>query len=87
MAVFALERLWPLCVVPDMDKFDEYRKRAAEAQTMADQSRNNSDKASWLRIAQSYLEMLPKPRRTAEQRFDAQTKAKGTGQEDSEVSH
>jgi hypothetical protein len=53
-----------------MDRFDEYRKRAAEAQAMADQSRNHTDKASWLRIAQSYLDMLPKPRQSAEQRFD-----------------
>jgi hypothetical protein len=70
-----------------MDRFDEYRKRAAEAQAMADQCRNPADKEAWLRIARSYLEMLPKPRQTAEQRFDANTKAKGTGQEGSEGSH
>jgi hypothetical protein len=61
--------------------------RAAEAQAMADQTRNDDDKQSWLRIAQSYLEMLPKAKQTAEQRFDAQTKARGTGQNDSESSH
>jgi hypothetical protein len=70
-----------------MDKHNEYRKRAAEAQAMADQTRNDDDKQSWLRIAQSYLEMLPKAKQTAEQRFDAQTKARGTGQNDSESSH
>jgi hypothetical protein len=70
-----------------MQRHDEYRKRAAEAQAMADQSRNPRDKAAWLRIAQSYLEMLPKPRQTEEQRFDAQTKSIGTGQDESEGSH
>jgi hypothetical protein len=70
-----------------MDKHDEYRKRAAEAQAMADRTRNVDDKQSWLRIAQSYLEMLPQAKQTAEQRFDAQTKARGTGQNDSESSH
>ena len=70
-----------------MDKYDEYRKRAAEAQAMADQSRNPTDTDSWLRIARSYLEMLPKPKQSAEQRFDANMKAKGTGQDGSEGSH
>ena len=70
-----------------MDKHDEYRKHAHEAQAMADRSRNPTDKASWLRIAQSWLDMLPKPRQSAEQRFDEQSKAKGTGQENSEGSH
>jgi hypothetical protein len=31
--------------------------------------------------------MLPKPRPSAEQNFDAQSKAKGTGQDGSESSH
>jgi hypothetical protein len=70
-----------------MNRYDEYRKRAHEAQAMADQTRNQADKAAWLRIAQGWLDMLPKPRQSAEQRFDAQSKAKGTGQDDSESSH
>jgi hypothetical protein len=70
-----------------MDKNDEIRKRAHEAQLMADQTRNQADKASWLRIAQSWLDMLPKPRQSAGQRFDAQVTAHGTGQTRSEESH
>jgi hypothetical protein len=70
-----------------MDKYDEIRKRAHEAQAMADQTRNPADKASWLRIAQSWMNMLPKPRQSAEQRFDAQSKDKGTGQDGSRSSH
>ena len=70
-----------------MDKYDEYRRRAQEAQAMADQTQNQSDKASWLRIAQGWLDMLPKPRQSVEQRFDAQSKARGTGQDDPSSSH
>jgi hypothetical protein len=70
-----------------MDKYAEYRKRAQEAQEMADRTRNQADKASWLRIAQGWLNMLPKPRQSAEQRFDAQSKSNGTGQDSSRSSH
>ena len=63
------------------------RKRAQEAQEMADRTRNQADKASWLRIAQSWLDMLPKLRQSAEQRFDAHSKANGTGQDNSRSSH
>jgi hypothetical protein len=87
VACFDSGTVRPIRYYLKMDKHDEYRKRAQEALEMADQSRNPSDKDSWLRIARSYLEMLPKPRQTAEQRFDANTKAKGTGQTDSEGSH
>jgi hypothetical protein len=54
---------------------------------MADRTRNPADKASWLRIAQSWLDLLPKPRQSAEQRFDAQSNDKGTGQDGSRSSH
>ena len=70
-----------------MDKYEEYRKRADEAQALADRTQNPNDKAAWLRIAQGWMDMLPKPKQSAGQRFDAQTKAKGTGQDDSESSH
>ena len=70
-----------------MDKYDEIRKRAHEAQEMADRTRNQADKASWLRIAQSWLNMLPKPRQSAEQRFDTAAKDQGTGQENSKGTH
>jgi hypothetical protein len=84
---FELERSSPLCILPDMDKYEEYRKRADEAQALADRTQNPKDKAAWLRIAQGWMAMLPKPKQSAEERFDARTKAKGTGQDDSESSH
>jgi hypothetical protein len=64
-----------------MDKNDEYRKYAREAQNLADRSRNPGDKASWLRIAQSWLNMLPKPERTPTERFDDQVRDEGTNQD------
>jgi hypothetical protein len=70
-----------------MDRYDEYRKHAHEAQAMADQASNETDKVSWLRIAQGWLDMLPKPRQSAEQRFDAQSNTKGAAQDDSNSSH
>jgi hypothetical protein len=70
-----------------MDKEAEYRKHAAEAQAMADRSRNADDKAAWLRIAQGWMSMIRKPRQTALEKFDENTKKKGTGQEDSNGSH
>jgi hypothetical protein len=70
-----------------MDKYDEFRKYAREAKDMTDRSRNDADRASWLKIAESWLRMLPEPRHSAEQRFDAQRTARGTGQDDSKSSH
>jgi hypothetical protein len=54
---------------------------------MADRTRNQADKASWLRIAERWLQMLPKPKPSAEHRFAAQVKAHRTGQDDSQSSH
>jgi hypothetical protein len=39
-----------------MDTYEEYRKRADEVQMMAAQSNNQDDKASWLRIAQGWMD-------------------------------
>lgn len=37
---------------------DEYRRNARECQRMADNARNPTDKASWLRLAASWLGMI-----------------------------
>jgi hypothetical protein len=72
-----------------MDRYNEYRKRAHEAQALAEQTKNATDKSTWLRIAQSWMDMLPTPKesQSAEQLFDAGSKSKGTGQPDSQESH
>ena len=41
-----------------MRKVDEYRRYANEAQQCADRSLSEKDKAGWLRIAQSWLNLL-----------------------------
>jgi hypothetical protein len=70
-----------------MDKDDEYRKQAAAAQDWADQTISAVDKASWLRIAQGWLALISRPKQSDQNAFDADTKARGTGQETSDKSN
>jgi hypothetical protein len=73
-----------------MSKDDEYRRRAAEAQAMADKVVSDTDKAAWLRVAEGWLAMIRQPRRfeqSASDKFDAAEKAQGTNQERSEGEH
>ena len=47
-----------------MNILDEYRRNAQECQRMADNAGNSADKASWLRLAASWLGMIRnEPRR------------------------
>ena len=70
-----------------MSNDDDYRKQATDAQQMADRSIRPLDKAAWLRIAQSWLRLIRKPRRTEAEGFQDHVQAKGTGQKDSDSSH
>jgi hypothetical protein len=70
-----------------MNKEDEYRRNADEAQQWADKSSSDLDRAAWLRIAEGWLHLIRKRPKTAEQSFDDTAKARGTGQDDSESSH
>jgi hypothetical protein len=70
-----------------MARDDEFRSLASEAQKMADRTANPVDKESWLRIAQGWLSLIRKPDRTPQENFDANAKARGTGQDDSPSSH
>jgi hypothetical protein len=63
---------------------NEYRRQAADAERQARSAKNDLDRASWLRIAQGWLSLLRRRPQSDEEAFDAQTKAKGTGQDDSE---
>jgi hypothetical protein len=54
---------------------------------MADEVSDPGDKASWRRIAQSWLAQLRGTQQPAEQRFDDQSKARGTGQDESGSTH
>jgi hypothetical protein len=64
---------------------NKYRRFAEEAQSRADRALNDRDKASWLKIARSWLEMLPGRTRTAEEQFDDKARDLGTGQEESDT--
>jgi hypothetical protein len=41
-----------------MDLVDEYRRNARECERMAEKAGNPADKASWLRLAASWLGMI-----------------------------
>ncbi len=69
-----------------MDRDEEYRRQAADAQVLADKAKNTRDRAAWLRIAQSWLDLLGRTE-TPSDRFHAEADVKGTGQEPSPSSH
>jgi hypothetical protein len=67
-----------------VDKFKEYRQYARECQQMAANAVNPDDKASWLRLADSWLQMLPKEARTGDGQHEQWPKP---SDEDSQASH
>ncbi|TMJ04469.1 MAG: hypothetical protein E6G97_05790 [Alphaproteobacteria bacterium] len=70
-----------------MSKSDEYRANATECEKMARAARNPNDKATWLKMAADWLRMIPQPRSSASDKFDAAEKAQGTGQRPSGSEH
>jgi hypothetical protein len=70
-----------------MDKDDEYRRQAADAQSQADRTVSPADKESWLRIAQGWLALISRPKQTDRKAFDDDAKARGTGQETNDKSN
>ena len=49
-----------------MDRDDEYRKRAAEAQEFAELAVSESDKAAWLEVAKGWRSLIRRPGRPAQ---------------------
>lgn len=73
-----------------MKRTDEYRRNALECQRMADNTRNPTDKASWLRLAASWLGMLknePEQAHQDENRAAERTKWPQPSNDDSQASH
>jgi hypothetical protein len=66
---------------------DKFRREAAAAQEKADNARNDQDRATWLRIAQSWMNMLRSGEKTRDQEFEEHVEKKGTRQERSDESH
>ena len=70
-----------------MNRDDEYRKQADEAQAMSDRSISIVDKEAWLRIARGYMNLVRKPPQTAAENFADEVHKHGTKQDDSDKSH
>jgi hypothetical protein len=70
-----------------MSTDEEYLRQASDAEMHARIAKVDSEREAWLRIAQGWMSMVRKPPQTATESFDAQSKAEGTGQEDSEASN
>ena len=66
-----------------MSSDDVYRQHAAEAERQAQLARNDLDRAAWLRVADGWRAFLEGVPRATRRTFDAQSKAKGMGQDDS----
>ena len=66
-----------------MDNDGAIRRYAREAQEMAARSRDEKDRASWLRIAQRCLKMLSPRRWSAEDRLENDAKTPDAGQDPS----
>ena len=54
---------------------------------MSGRAITEGDKLSWLRIAQSWMQMIQKHSPTAEQSFDVETEAQDTHQKRSDEAH
>ena len=62
-----------------MDLVDEYRRNARECERMAERAGNPADKASWLRLAASWLGMI---RNDARRLFEEGNDEKQNGHRD-----
>jgi hypothetical protein len=60
---------------------DRYRRNASFAQREADRAANEIDKAAWLKLAEGWLNLIPKSARSASEAFDAQARDRGAGQD------
>jgi hypothetical protein len=70
-----------------MNQDDHYRRQAAAAQRWADKAKTDHDRAAWLRVAQGWLSLIRKPRRTAAENFADAVAKQGTQQDESTKSH
>jgi hypothetical protein len=70
-----------------MTSDEDFSRKADYAETQARSAKNELDRAAWLRVAQCWLSLLPRPPQSEEEAFDAETAAKGTGQEESKSSN
>jgi hypothetical protein len=63
-----------------VDTSDEYRNKAKFCQEQSRRAKSEFDKAEWLRLAESWLQLIwPPAKRTAEESFNTEEQAKGHG--------
>ena len=68
-------------------KYAEYVRNANVCVRLSKTTSNEEFRESWLRLAQSWMEMVPPEADCDVQTFEASAKAQGTHQTDSTVSH
>jgi hypothetical protein len=64
-----------------MNKDQEFRRLAAEAQVLADKAKNAADRAAWLRIAGGWLGLIQGRKPTPDQHLHVTSAKLGTKQE------
>jgi hypothetical protein len=70
-----------------MSPYEDFQRNADEAVQMAHSARSDKEKTAWLRIAEGWLRLIPDAIKAPRQAFEAEVRAKGTGQQDSTSSH
>lgn len=70
-----------------MSVYDEYRRRAQQAQEWVERAETETDRANWQRIVEGWLAMIPGGTPKDVRAFEALCRAKGTGQEESKAIH
>ena len=60
-----------------MEPSEQIRRKAAEAQKWADEATNEYDRSTRLRIAEGWLDLIRKPRRTSA--LDGRVEARNAG--------
>ena len=69
------------------DKSEEYRRNAMVCESMSHTTTSEAIRASWLRLAESWLRMIPPDLPSAEGAFDVTMRSPGARQRDSKRSH
>jgi len=69
------------------EKSEEYRRNAMVCESMSRTTSSERIRASWLKLAESWLRMIPPDSPFADDAFDATIRSRGLRQTDSKRSH
>lgn len=69
------------------EKSEEYRRNAMVCESMSHTTSSESIRASWLKLAEAWLRMIPADSPSDEEAFDVTIRSRGTRQEHSKRSH